>query len=189
MQNLIDTLNIISDSIQKNFTFILLLLLVLWVIHFINQASHYRLNNLGIYPRSPKGILGIFISSFLHGNTSHLVVNSLMLFVLATMVLINGRPTFYSVSITIILISGSLTWLFARPGVHIGASSLIMGYWGYLIINSYQHPTFLTIIIAIVCLYYFGGMFANLFPRDKRISWEGHVFGFIAGIVASFITF
>ena len=187
MKPFVDTLNIVVLSIQQNFVFLLLLLLGLWVLHFINRMMHYRLNNLGILPRSLQGIIGIFVSPFLHGDANHLIVNSVMLFVLAILVLMGGRPEFYTISAMIILISGGLTWLFARPGIHIGASSLIMGYWGYLLVNSYQHPSLLTIVIALVCLYYFGGLFMDLFPRDKRVSWEGHVFGFIAGIVASFL--
>jgi len=187
MKSFIDTLNTIALSIQQNFAFLMLLLLGLWVIHFINQGLRYRLNNLGIIPRSRQGVIGIIVSPFLHGNTAHLIVNSLMLFVLATLVLMGGRPTFYCASAMIILISGGLTWLLARPGIHIGASGLVMGYWGYLLANSYQHPSLMTIVIAIVCLYYFGGMFLNLFPRDKTVSWEGHVFGFIAGITTSLL--
>ena len=187
MSGFLDTLNTIAQSIQHNLFFLLTFLLLLWVLHFVNFLLKYRLNVLGIYPRHPIGIIGIFTSPFLHGNAAHLIVNSIMLFALAALVLIGGRPTFYYVSGLIILISGGLTWLFARPGIHIGASSLIMGYWGYLIVSSYQHPSVLTIIIALVCLYYFGGMAVNLFPRDKRVSWEGHVFGFIAGIATSFL--
>ena len=187
MQNFIETLNTIAYAIQANLLLLFGVLLGLWVVHLINYLLKYRLNYLGIYPRHPLGIFGIVFSPFLHGNAAHLIVNSIMLAVLMTLVLMGGRPTFYCASAMIILISGGLTWLFARPGLHIGASSLIMGYWGYLIVNSYQHPSLLTIIIAIVCLYYFGGMFMNLFPRDKKVSWEGHVSGFIAGIVTSFL--
>jgi len=187
MKSFIDTLNIITLAIQQNLAFILLLILSLWVVHIFNYMSGYRLNHLGIVPRSARGVPGIVLSPFLHGNLAHLIVNSIMLFVLSTFVLIAGRTTFYYVSAMIILLSGGLTWLFARPGIHIGASGVIMGYWGYLIIDSYQHPSLLTIMTAVVCLYYFGGMFMNLFPRDKSVSWEGHVFGFIAGIATSFL--
>ena len=86
-----------------------------------------------------------------------------------------------------LILSGVMVWVFGGKGIANRGKCLIMGYWGYLLVGSIQQPTVLNIAVSIICLYYFGGMFANLFPTDKRVSWEGHVFGFISGIATSFI--
>lgn len=178
--------NIIT-SIQYNYIFVLKLIGILWAIQVINFILGYRLNFLGIYPRNIFGLPGIICSPFLHGNFNHLFFNSIPLFVLINLVLFNGHAEFYYISIIIILISGSALWLFGRKAIHIGSSTLIMGYFGYLLINAYHQPTMVTVLLAAVCIYYFGGLFLALFPGEKGISWEGHVFGCAAGIAAAFL--
>lgn len=174
-------------TIHDNFELLLGIVLGLWALHFINKLLGYRLNYLGILPRTPRGLIGIFFSPFLHGNANHLFFNTFPLLVLACLVLVGGRPLFWEVSITIILISGILIWLFGRRAIHIGASALITGYWGYLLINAYHQPSLMAIVLAIVCVYYFGGLFFGLFPSEDKVSWEGHLFGCIAGIAANYL--
>lgn len=100
--------------------------------------------------------------------------------------MLQGAYVFFISSAWIIGISGVLIWLFARSGIHVGASALIMGYLGYLMIGIYYKPTALSFVVGATCLYYFGGMLTNLFPDSNRqISWEGHVFGFVAGIATA----
>lgn len=180
-------LQIILATIKNNSSLLLAIFLGLWVIQILNKLMGYRLNYLGIIPRSPRGLFGIIFSPFLHGNSTHLFLNSIPLLVLGSFILVGGQDLFWRVSISIILISGCLTWLMGRKAIHIGASSLVMGYWGYLLINAYQHPSLMAIVLALICLYYFGGLFFGLFPTREQVSWEGHLFGCIAGIVTNYI--
>lgn len=103
------------------------------------------------------------------------------------MVLLKGYPTFYAATLIIVLISGIITWLIGRRAFHLGASSLIMGYWSYLLIQAYFERTAMALILGAVSLYYFGGLLLSLFPEEPGVSWEGHVSGFIAGIAAFFM--
>ena len=80
----------ILSSMTQNFHFVGGILFVLWAVHFINWLLGYRLSLLGIYPRSAHGLLGIIFSPFLHGNIGHLVFNSIPLFFLANLVLLQG---------------------------------------------------------------------------------------------------
>ena len=98
-----------------------------------------------------------------------------------------GVLTFYIVSIFVIVVGGFLLWLFGKRGIHIGASTLIMGYFGFLLAEAYFQLNATTIILAFICLYYFGGLVLALFPGKKHISWEGHVCGFIAGIGIAYL--
>lgn len=174
-------------SLQKNMGLVLLIIAALYAIHFVNWLLGYRLNFLGIYPRKLFGLKGIIFSPFLHGDFNHLFFNSIPLFVLISFVLLNGIPAFICVSVIVMLVGGLGTWIFGRPGYHVGASGVIMGYWAYLLLSAYQHITPVTFALAVVCVYYFGGLFFNLFPMKVKSSWEAHVFGFIGGIAAGYV--
>lgn len=159
----------------------------LYVIQIFNWICGYRLNILGIWPRKTFGWIGIPFSPFLHGSFGHLILNTLPLFIFSNLILLQGLQVYLHVSFIIIVLGGLLIWLFGRPGIHVGASALIMGYLGYICIGIYYHPTPLSFIVGVVSIFYFSAMFTNLLPsRDRRISWEGHLFGFIAGIASAY---
>ena len=187
MEQIESVLQILVATIRDNLALLLGIVIALWILHLINKLLGYRLNYLGIIPRTGRGLIGIFFSPFLHGDANHLFFNTIPLLVLACFVLVGGQPLFWRVSITIILISGVLIWLFGRKAIHIGASSLITGYWGYLLINAYHQPGMMAVVLAIVCLYYFGGLFFGLFPTKEKVSWEGHLFGCLAGVATNYI--
>jgi membrane associated rhomboid family serine protease len=188
MNQFLETLQNLVAAIQVNIFFLLKIILGLWLLNIINWLVGSRLNYFGIYPRSLRGLPGIILSPLLHGNFNHLFFNSIPLFVLGNLVLLNGQANFYCVSVMIIILSGFGVWLFGRLAIHIGASSIIMGYFGYLLTEAYYHNSVIAIILGFICLYYFGGLILMLLPGKKGVSWEGHVFGFIAGIIAAFFS-
>jgi membrane associated rhomboid family serine protease len=181
-------LTFLQSVFMSNLPFFFHWIGVMWLIFIVNALIlQGRLNVLGIYPRHPMGLFGIVCSPFLHGGFSHLLLNSVMLFILGSFVMMLDPSQFYIISAIILIIGGGLTWEFGRPYLHIGASGLIMGYWGFLMINVFVQPTLLAVVVVAVCLYYFGAMFLNLFPQDEKTSWEGHVFGFLGGVTAVFL--
>lgn len=184
MPNLINDLQTIIIVLQDNVKTSLWILSIFWIIFFIKALLGHRLNILGIYPRHLWGLPGIFFAPFLHANFTHLLFNSIPLFVFTDFLLIFGIHKFLCISLVIILSSGFAIWLLGRKALHIGASALIMGYFSYLLVTAYKQPSLLTILLAIIAIYYFGGLFLDLFPREERVSWEGHVFGFLAGLAA-----
>lgn len=188
MNDFIQTVYNLINLSQQNMHFLLSFIGLLWGIQIVNAGLGYRLNVLGIYPRHPLGLIGIPFSPFLHGNFTHLFFNSIPLFILANFVLLSGIPQFVCVSLIIIVISGVGTWVFARKGLHVGASGLIMGYFGYLLANAYYQPSIISVILGIVCLYYFGSMLFGLVPTRERVSWEGHLFGFLGGFAAIYLS-
>ncbi len=174
-------------KMQDNLLFAFKIIGIAWIVHLVNCITRYHLNLLGIHPRSPRGLPGIIFSPILHADFNHLFFNTVPLFVLTDLVLLDGTKIFYIVTVAIAILTGFLTWLFGKRGVHIGASGVIMGYFGYLLAKAYFHVTGTTIILAGVCLYYFGGLLLSIFPGAKKnISWEGHLFGLIAGIVVAY---
>ncbi len=186
MNSLISQLQNVADTIKANIPLALVIIGSLWLILILNSLLRYRLNYLGIYPRHPLGLPGILFHPFLHGSFNHLFFNSIPLFVLLLFILTLNISTFIGVTLFVMLISGFAIWLFGRPGLHIGASGLIMGYFGYLLVFAWRHPSILSYLLAIISLYYFGSILLSIFPNEEKSSWEGHLFGLLAGIITAY---
>ena len=188
MDHFLQTLSTSLLSVKEKLPLTAGLIASLFLIHFLNWMVGHRLNIFGIWPRKKWGWIGIPFSPFLHGNLAHLIFNALPLFIFSNLILLQGSKVFFSVSVDIIAIAGVLTWALGRQGIHIGASGLIMGYLGFILIGIYYKPSPLSWIVGVSCFYYFGGMLIHLFPaQDKRVSWEGHIFGFISGIATAYM--
>jgi membrane associated rhomboid family serine protease len=176
------------NALKAHIPFAVCVLVLLVLIHLLNMALNFRLNYLGIRPRQIKGLIGIPCAPFIHANFTHLLFNSLPLFVFVDVILLQGVVIFFVCTFLIVLTSGGLIWLFGRQGLHIGASSLIMGYLGYIWVHIYFNPTQISILIGFVCIYYFGGLFLQVLPsKEKQISWEGHLLGLISGVITGFV--
>ncbi len=181
-ENLVNSLMDIVTQTKEHLPLLLAVLGLLFLIHIINVALNYRLLALGIYPRHLFGLVGIVCSPFLHGNFNHLFFNSIPLFVLMDFMLIYSDQTFIAATCSIFLFSGLLTWLFGRKAMHVGASAVITGYWGFLVFFMIQEPSATSLILGILCVYYFAGIFFGILPLRESTSWEGHLFGLVAGV-------
>ncbi len=172
---------------KENFVLVMIMLGTLWACYLLNLMTRGRLNNLGIHPRTFRGLFGVFFAPFLHGDVNHLLFNTIPLFFLLNFALAQGVNYFICLTLIIGILSGFAIWLIGRRAIHIGASALSMGYWSYLLANAYQHPSAFSVIIALITLYYLGGLVTNLFPSGPGVSWEGHVAGFAAGLFAVYL--
>jgi len=168
LDQLVASFSVIADQTQANMHFLAGILLLLWGVYLLNLILGGRLLHLGILPRHVSGLPGIICAPFLHANFNHLFFNSIPLIVLANFILIQGVPYFLQVTFLIVLLSGTLTWCFAKHGLHVGASAVITGYWALLIADSYQQSTLTAIILAIICIYYFAGIFF-LSSQEKKV--------------------
>ena len=171
--------------VKKNLYWILGFVVLIWAIELINFSIGHRLSNWGILPRTLTGLKGIPLSPFLHASLIHVMMNTIPLAVLGGFVLLHGRQIFFEVSIIIILVSGTALWLFGRSSYHVGASGLIFGYFGYLVLRAWYDRSLKSFIIAFVTVVLYGGIIWGLLPTFSRISWEGHLFGLLAGILAA----
>lgn len=174
---------------KEYWPFCFYILAILWSIQCINFILGYRLNYLGIIPRHLLGLPGIIFSPLLHADFEHLLFNSIPLFILSNLLLIqHGLYGFIFLTVFIMLFSGLGIWLIGRSAIHIGASAVIMGYWSCLLTQVYFYPNVSAILVGLVCLYYLGSMWINIFPSArKQVSWEGHLIGFLAGIFYAII--
>jgi membrane associated rhomboid family serine protease len=163
------------------------ILLVPWLIFFITHFIYQKILLLGIIPRQTRGLPGVLFAPLLHANFNHIFFNSIPLIVLSNFILIEGLHYYLIVTLMITVLSGLAIWCIAKPGIHLGASALITGYWGFLISNIYQNATLTTLILGVLSLYYFGGIFLGIFSTDKGVSWQGHLFGLLAGLGTSYL--
>jgi membrane associated rhomboid family serine protease len=180
------TFQTVISSSQANLPLMAKMVGVVFFIQVINAAIGYRLCAFGILPRHPIGLIGIPLSPLIHASFNHFFSNAIIFFALANLVALEGTSQFLLITAIITVIGGFATWLLGRAALHVGASGLIMGYWGYLLVNAYHHPTLITIALGVVCIYFFGGMLSNMIPDSAKESWEGHVFGVFSGVLASF---
>ncbi|MGQ3892820.1 rhomboid family intramembrane serine protease [Legionella sp. CNM-4043-24] len=188
LNELNDSLYQVIDQTKANWPVLACVVLLPWLVYLLNGLLGRRLFFLGIIPRRWYGLSGIVFAPLLHANFNHLFFNSIPLLVLSNFILVNGLPYFLWATLFITVVSGSLIWLFGKPGLHIGASALITGYWGLLVCGFVQQDSLTSIILGVVSLYYFIGIFFGVFPGRKGVSWEGHLFGLLAGIAFSFLT-
>jgi membrane associated rhomboid family serine protease len=164
-------------------------LALLWGVQIFNYLSGQRLSRWGIVPRTASGLVGIILSPVLHNSFGHLLANTIPLLVLSILLLSFGEQTFVVVSIFITLFGGLAVWLLASRGSHAGASGLIFGQFGYLLTYGLLAQTVWAITVAIIVALLYGGFIGNVLPmfkRSKRVSWESHLSGLLAGIAAAY---
>jgi len=184
---MIESFQILFNNILRTAVAMGLFTAALWVIHFIDTVLlHNALKRrFSIIPRSGSP-LSILIAPFLHVNWRHLASNTIPFFILGSLVLIQGQLIFWVTTLTIILISGLGVWIFGKPNTqHMGASGLILGYFGYTLASVFFSPDLAAIIIAVVVAVLYLGLIWQVVPLKKGVSTTAHLFGFVGGIVAA----
>ncbi|GAX62112.1 membrane protein [Candidatus Scalindua japonica] len=174
-----------NASVKKNLYWIIGFVVLIWIIELINFSTGRHLSDWGILPRTLKGLIGIPLSPFLHAGLIHTMMNTIPLAILGGFVMLYGKQTFLKISIIIIFVSGLALWLFARPSCHVGASALIFGYFSYLVMYAWYNRSLKSVIIAVVTVFLYGGIIWGLLPSFSQVSWEGHLFGLLAGALAA----
>lgn len=162
-----------------------LLCFIIWFAAALNYVLAVELNHYGIYPRELSSLPGILWWPLLHGGFVHLAMNTTSLFVFGFLVGLRGPKVFISASLLIILLAGFGVWVFGRPAYHIGASGLVFGYFGFLVAAAAYEKKFSTILIAALVLFFYGGLLVGVLPSEDFVSFEGHLFGLMAGMLAA----
>ncbi|OAE13513.1 rhomboid family intramembrane serine protease [Pseudomonas simiae] len=168
----------------KGFKTIAGLAVFMVALQLLNVATGYSLMAFGLVPRTVQGLFGILASPFLHASFAHLSANLIAFLVLGTLVIVEGLNRFIAVSAIIILLGGSLVWLFGFTGIHVGASGWVFGLWAYLLSRAWFHRSWSNLITAAVVALLYGGLILGFLPR-QGISFEGHLFGALAGFIAA----
>lgn len=158
-----------------------------WLTLGANTILGGALNRFGVIPRTEQGLWGILFAPFLHGNFAHLAANSVSLLVLGWLVLaFSGQRRFWAVSAAAALGSGLCAWTIGAPGsVHIGASGVIFGYLGYLMLSGWFARRVMPILVSLGVTALWGSAVFGVLPGQPGISWQSHLGGFLGGVLAA----
>ena len=174
---------------MKSKAFLILgFLAVIWAVEILNGLLGHRLNTWGIRPRSELGLIGIPLSPILHGSYNHVLSNTIPFLVLGGLVALRGSQKLVGVSLFIIGAGGGAVWLLGRSAIHVGASGLVFGYFGYLVAAGWYDRKLGSILAAIAVIFLYGGLVFGVLPTQSFVSWEAHLFGLIAGVMAARLT-
>jgi membrane associated rhomboid family serine protease len=159
----------------------------LWFLGLVNIALLGKsLNTLGIRPRTVSGLAGILLAPLLHGSVKHLLGNTSAFLILGGLLLLEGVETFWIVTAIATLTGGLGIWLLGGKNTnHIGASGIIFGYLGFLILRGYFTREIFSTLISLLVFLYYGSLLWRILPLGGRFSWEGHLFGFLGGALTA----
>jgi membrane associated rhomboid family serine protease len=177
-----------KHSVREELYGVLAFVGVVWGVFVLGHILPLRLESFGVTPRTLKGLIGIPAAPFLHANLAHLVSNTIPLTVLL-LLLAGSRGSSWRVVASIVFLSGALVWLLGRSATHIGASGLIYGLIAYLLVSGVRERRIVPMLISLVVGILYGGTLAlGILPSWRsHISWEGHLFGAIAGAAIAYV--
>ncbi|ELP55031.1 rhomboid family intramembrane serine protease [Microcystis aeruginosa NIES-298] len=160
---------------------------IFWLLEILDQfVFRGSLDYFGIIPHQVIGLRGILFAPFLHGDFPHLIANTVPFLILGWLVMLQETSDFFIVTGLTMLVGGLGVWLFAAPGsIHIGASILIFGYLGFLLLRGYFQRNIPSILLSILVFLLYGGTIWGVLPSRPGISWQGHLFGFLGGVLAA----
>ena len=161
-------------------------LAVFWAVFVVNTLLGGSLLVFGVIPRTAIGLRGILFAPFLHANLSHIVANSIPFLVLGWMVMLRDERHFIPVTIAGMIGSGLAAWLLGASGsVHIGASGVIFGYLGFLMLTGWYTRSIVSILLSVVVTLVWGSLVLGMMPGTPGISWQEHIGGFLGGVLAA----
>ncbi|MFB6307585.1 MAG: rhomboid family intramembrane serine protease [Flavobacteriales bacterium] len=183
-----DELNKKSEKISRFYAifFPVVFILTIWLTFIIDHLFGLDLQQYGIYPRHIKGLKGVVFSPFLHGSWNHLINNTTPSLVLGAALFYFYRKISFRVLILIWLISGVCIWISARGSYHIGASSVIYGLASFLFFSGIFRNNVRLLAITLIITFLYGSMVWGVFPIKPGISWEGHLWGALTGLVLAY---
>ncbi|MBC6480012.1 MAG: rhomboid family intramembrane serine protease [Hormoscilla sp. GM7CHS1pb] len=178
----------IASELKTQATILGGLVAIFWIVEIIDHIFFSKGMGLAVYgilPRNPMGLRGILFGPFLHGNFPHLIANTIPFLTLGWFIMLQETSDFLLVTVITAIASGLGVWLFGSPGFHIGASGVIFGYLGFLLLRGYFERSFAGIFFSVVVAFFYGSLIAGVLPGQVGISWEGHLFGLIGGVLAA----
>jgi len=172
---------------------------LLWVIELFDSLSGHQLDDNGIRPLESDGLMGIIFAPLLHSNWDHLIANTVPALILGFLMTLAGMSRFIFATAIIWILGGLGTWLIGDVGLHcpyvgvsctsshVGASGLIFGWLTFLILFGFFTRTVWEIVVGVIVLFVYGSVLLGVLPGTPGVSWQGHLCGAIAGVVAAYL--
>lgn len=166
------------------------LLLVMWLFYWAQHLFNYPFHELGVLPRDLSGLKGVLLMPVIHSPTEiqHIVNNSIPIYILSATMIYFYRPIALKVFGFLWIMTGTLLWMFAenKGAYHIGMSGIIYGMVSFLFTSGVLRGYLPLQGISLFVVFVYGSMIWGIFPMEQRVSWEGHLMGFLSGIFLAF---
>lgn len=156
---------------------------IFWVTEFFEQTTGISLVRFGVYPLHVKGLSGILFSPLIHSGYSHLISNSIPFFILMFALIYFYRRISYRIFIQLYLLAGLCVWLSGREAWHIGASGVVYAMAAFHFVSGVIRNDVRLLTLSVVVVFLYGGMVWGMFPINPDISWEGHLWGAVSGVI------
>jgi membrane associated rhomboid family serine protease len=162
---------------------------LMYLIELIDVVLPVHLDRWGIEARSWSGLDGVIWAPLLHAGWDHLISNTLPVMVFGFLAMAGGLGQWIAVTVTIWLVSGLGVWLTAPSGViTVGASGIAFGWLAFLLVRGIFNKSVKQLAVAVVLFLYWGSTLLGVLPGDPQISWQGHLFGALAGVLTAWLT-
>jgi membrane associated rhomboid family serine protease len=187
---LTDGSSALKHAIRQEFPWIATFIGSLWIVRLIDLIFPGDFNVwFGLKPRAVDGLVGIPLMPFLHGDWSHLLSNTIPLAILLSL-LAGSRANSMAIVAALVLFGDSMLWLFGRGSAnHVGASGLVYGLIAFLIAAGFFEQRLVSVAIALLVGFLYGStMLWGVLPtQGSHVSWDGHLFGAVAGFLLALI--
>ncbi|MFC8451895.1 rhomboid family intramembrane serine protease [Kitasatospora sp. NPDC057223] len=164
-------------------------LAVIWLVQLANWTGDYQLvRDYGIHPRQVGELGDVFSAPLLHGTWEHVESNSFPLFVFGVLAAYRGMRRFLALTLLTVLTSGGAVWLLEDAGtVTVGASGVVYGYFGYVVLRGIFDRNLLDTAIGVLLGASYAYILLAVVPGDPGISWLGHLGGLLGGLAGAWV--
>ncbi|GAA2504200.1 rhomboid family intramembrane serine protease [Streptomyces gobitricini] len=162
---------------------------LLWLLEAVDLVTGHALDAYGISPREAVELRDLVPAAFLHFGFGHVAANTVPLLVFGFLAALGGIRRFLAVAALIVVVDGLGVWLVSPAhSVTAGASGLIFGLFGYLLVRGFVDRKPIDIVVGLLIGAIWGStVLLGVSPTQSGVSWQGHLFGLLAGVAAAFV--
>ena len=172
-------------DLKRNLLLLGGLVVLMWLVSIVGFVFSGFTRTFALVPRDFWHLPGILTMPFLHQGFGHLLANTMPIAALGALLLTRGVDYFLRALALVTVLGGMLLWLFGRHGAHIGASGVVFGLFGLLLARAIYTRSFESVLIAVLVMVVYGGLFWGVLPADNSVSWDGHLAGLLAGVTTA----
>lgn len=163
------------------------MIIIMWISKLLEIFGGMHFSNWGIWPRHMEGLWGIWAAPLIHGSMGHLINNSVPFFVTGLIIFYFYKRIALPTVAIIWTLTGLLVWIFGKPAFHIGASGVVYGMVSFIFWTGIFNRDRKSIVLALIILFLYSGMFYGVLPNQPGVSWESHLLGGIVGILVAYL--
>ena len=175
-----------TKTLPPYFFYPILFLIAVWFVFWIDKSLDLDLSRYGVYPQRIRGLKGIVFSPFIHSNLKHIFNNSIPLFILLSFLFYHYRTVAWRILAWGWIFTGLATWIFGRESYHTGISGINYMLISFLFFSGIIIGYYRLMAVSMIIVFLYGGLIWFMFPIVDRISWEGHLSGFISGMILAY---